>query len=81
MADDLIVQSQGNGWFWGDHCYNVKSNYTSSAFRSYDVWYANYKWIANVNYIIDAEPRKWPERRPTWPTSQDRPTPSGRSAT
>ena len=56
MADDLIMQSQGNGWFWGDHCYNVKSNYTSSAFRSYDVWYANYKWIANVNYIIDAEP-------------------------
>ena len=47
---------KGNGWFWGDHCYNVKSNYTSSAFRSYDVWYANYKWIANVNYIIDAEP-------------------------
>ena len=43
MADDLIMQSQGNGWFWGDHCYNVKSNYTSSAFRSYDVWYANYK--------------------------------------
>ena len=33
MADDLIMQSQGNGWFWGDHCYNVKSNYTSSAFR------------------------------------------------
>lgn len=56
MADDLIMQSQGNGWFWGDHCYNVKSNYTSSAFRSYDVWYANYKWIANVNYIINAEP-------------------------
>lgn len=55
MADDLIMQSQGNGWFWGDQTYNVKSNYTSSAFRSYDVWYANYKWIANVNYIIDAE--------------------------
>ena len=36
MADDLIMQSQGNGWFWGDHCYNFKSNDTSSAFRSYD---------------------------------------------
>ena len=56
MADDLVMQGQGNGWFWGDHCYNVKSNYTSSAFRSYDVWYANYKWIANVNYVIDAAP-------------------------
>lgn len=56
MADDLIMQGQGNGWFWGDHTYNVKSSYTSSAFRSYDVWYANYKWIANVNYILDAAP-------------------------
>lgn len=55
MADDLVMQSQGNGWFWGDHCYNVKSNYTSSAFRSYDVWYANYVWISNANYIIDKE--------------------------
>ena len=32
---------KGNGWFWGDHCYNVKSNYASSAFRSFDVRYAN----------------------------------------
>lgn len=56
MADDLIMQSQGNGWFWHDHTYNMKSNYTSSIFRSYDVWYANYRWISNVNYIIDAAP-------------------------
>ncbi len=55
MADDLIMQGQGNGWFWHDHTYNVKMNYTSSMFRSYDVWYANYKWIASVNYIIDRE--------------------------
>lgn len=54
MGDDLIMQAKGNGWFWDDHCYSVKVNYTSSAFRSYDVWYANYKWIANANYIIDA---------------------------
>lgn len=26
MADDFIMQSQGNGWFWYDHCYNVKSS-------------------------------------------------------
>ncbi len=55
MADDMIMQSQGNGWFWYDHVYNVKSQYTSSAFRSYDVWYANYKWIANANSIIAAK--------------------------
>ncbi|MDE5732678.1 MAG: RagB/SusD family nutrient uptake outer membrane protein [Bacteroidales bacterium] len=55
MADDLIMQGQGNGWFWFDHVYSVKSYYSSSAFRGYDVWYANYKWIADANYIIDAQ--------------------------
>lgn len=55
MGDDLIMQSQGNGWFWYDHVYNVKNQYTSSAFRSYDVWYANYKWIANANSVIAAK--------------------------
>ena len=34
MGDDLIMQSQGNGWFWYDHVYNVKNQYTSSALRS-----------------------------------------------
>ena len=42
MGDDFIMQSMGNGWFWYDHCYNVKSFYMSDSFRSYDVWYANY---------------------------------------
>lgn len=52
MGDDFIMQSQGNGWFWYDHIYNVKAQYSSSAFRSYDVWYAYYTWIANANTII-----------------------------
>ena len=55
MGDDFIMQSQGNGWFWYDHVYNVKNQYASSAFRSYDVWYANYKWIANANNVIAAK--------------------------
>ena len=54
MADDVIMQAQGNGWFWYDHIYSTKSLYASSIFRSYDVWYANYKWIADSNYIIAA---------------------------
>ena len=54
MADDVIMQAQGNGWFWYDHIYSTKSLYASSIFRSYDVWYANYKWIADANYIIAA---------------------------
>ncbi len=55
MADDFIMQSQGNGGFWYDHCYNVKSFYTSDSFRPYDVWNANYTWISNANYVISAE--------------------------
>lgn len=54
MADDFIIQSQGNGWFWYDHCYNVKAFYTSDSFRSYDVWNANYTWISNMNYVLSA---------------------------
>lgn len=80
MGDDLIMQSQGNGWFWYDHVYNVKNQYMSSAFRSYDVWYANYKWIANANSVIAAK-ETMGEVPPTCPTSWDRPTPSGRSPT
>lgn len=55
MGDDFIMQSMGNGWFWYDHCYNIKDYYSSSSFRSYDVWNANYSWIANANYVIGAE--------------------------
>lgn len=55
MGDDFIMQSMGNGWFWFDHCYNVKSYYMSDSFRSYDVWYANYTWISNVNTVLSAK--------------------------
>ena len=55
MGDDFIMQSAGSGWFWYDHCYNIKSFYKSDAFRSYDVWYANYTWISNVNYVLAAK--------------------------
>ena len=54
MGDDFIMQSMGNGWFWYDHCYNVKPFYTSNAFRPYDVWNANYTWISNANYVLAA---------------------------
>lgn len=54
MADDVIMQASGNGWFWYDHTYSIKTMNSSSAWRSYDVWYANYTWIANANYVIAA---------------------------
>ena len=55
MGDDFIMQSAGSGWFWYDHCYNIKAYYMSDAFRSYDVWYANYTWISNANYVLAAK--------------------------
>ena len=55
MGDDHIMQAQGSGWFWFDAVYDVKRRYTAGSWRSYDLWYAYYNWIANANYIIAAE--------------------------
>ena len=55
MGDDFIMGAQGSGWFWFDAAYNVKTRFTSGAWRSYDLWFAYYTWIANANYIIAAE--------------------------
>ena len=55
MGEDHVMAAQGSGWFWFDAIYNVKGRYTSSAWRSYDLWFAYYTWIANANYIIASE--------------------------
>jgi len=55
MGEDMVMAAQGSGWFWFDACYNVKTRFTSGAWRSYDLWNAYYTWISNANYIIDAE--------------------------
>jgi hypothetical protein len=55
MGEDHVMGAQGSGWFWFDALYNVKSRFTSSSWRSYDLWYAYYNWIANANYIIAAK--------------------------
>ena len=55
MGEDHIMGAQGSGWFWFDAVYNVKSRYTSSSWRSYDLWVAYYTWISNANYIIAGE--------------------------
>lgn len=54
MGEDMIQSAQGNGWFWYDYLYNVRSFYTSKAWRSYDVWNYYYSLISNANYIIAA---------------------------
>ena len=52
MGEDMIMGAQGNGWFWFDAAYNVKSRYTQTTWRSYDLWTAYYTWIAEANSII-----------------------------
>lgn len=54
MGEDFVQAAQGNGWFWYDYRYNVKSRYTASTWRSYDMWNYYYTLIANTNYILDA---------------------------
>ena len=36
MGEDMVMDNQGNGWFWYDYLYDVKDAYTSSTWRSYD---------------------------------------------
>lgn len=55
MGEDHVMAQQGSGWFWFDAIYNVKSRYTSTAWRSYDLWTAYYKWITICNNIIAAK--------------------------
>ena len=55
MGEDMIMAAMGSGWFWYDCLYNVKSRYTATTWRSYDLWNCYYTWISNANYILDAE--------------------------
>ena len=52
MGEDMIMASQGSGWFWFDCVYTVKDAFASKAFRPYDLWTAYNKWVADANYII-----------------------------
>lgn len=52
MGDDMIMAASGNGWFWYDAVYNVKSRYTRTTWRPYDLWNTGYTWISNANYIL-----------------------------
>lgn len=55
MGEDMVMEAQGNGWFWFDYRYAVKDRYTSGAWRSYDCWNYYYTIISQVNYIIAAQ--------------------------
>jgi starch-binding outer membrane protein, SusD/RagB family len=55
MGEDMVQHEGGQGWFWFDYRYNVKSDYTHKSGRPYSVWYFYYTVISNVNAIIAAE--------------------------
>ena len=55
MGEDMIMAAAGSGWFWYDCLYNVKSRYTTTTWRPYDLWNCYYTWISNANYILAAE--------------------------
>lgn len=55
MGEDMVQHEQGNGWFWYDYLYNVRSRYTSKNWRSYATWNYYYTLICNANYIIAQE--------------------------
>src|SRR5690606_19936450 len=55
MGEDLLQDAQGNGWFYFDYRYDVRSRYTASTWRSYATWNFYYTLISNANYILSAE--------------------------
>lgn len=55
MGEDHIMSASGSGWFWYDCIYNVKSFYTRTTWRPYDLWNAFYTWVSNANYLINSE--------------------------
>lgn len=55
MGDDMVMSAQGNGWFWNDYIYTVKSYYNSDGWRPYDCWNFYYTTISLVNYILAAQ--------------------------
>ncbi len=52
MGEDFVQAAQGNGWFFFDYRYNVKSRFTSSTWRSYDCWNYYFTLISNCNNIL-----------------------------
>lgn len=56
MGEDLLQDAQGNGWFYFDYRYNVRSRYTSTSWRSYATWNFYYTLVSNANYILSEEP-------------------------
>lgn len=55
MGEDLLQDAQGNGWFYFDYRYDVRSRYTSSTWRPYATWNFYYQIISNANYVLGSQ--------------------------
>lgn len=55
MGEDMVQDAMGNGWFYFDYRYDVRSRYTSDSWRPYATWSYYYQIVSNANYVINAE--------------------------
>lgn len=55
MGEDMVQDAQGNGWFYFDYRYDVRSRYTATTWRPYSTWNFYYQLISNANLILASE--------------------------
>jgi len=55
MGEDMVQDAMGNGWFYFDYRYDVRSRYASLSWRPYATWNYYYQIVSNVNYVLAAE--------------------------
>ncbi len=55
MGEDLLQDAQGNGWFYFDYKFDVRSRFTATTWRPYATWNFYYTLASNANYILAAE--------------------------
>src|SRR5690606_11174779 len=55
MGEDLLQDAQGNGWFYFDYRYDVRSRFTATTWRPYSTWNFYYNIVSNANYILAQE--------------------------
>lgn len=55
MGEDFLQDAMGNGWFYFDYRFDVRSRYTASTWRPYATWNFYYTLISNANYILAEE--------------------------
>jgi hypothetical protein len=55
MGEDMLQDAMGNGWFYFDYRYDVRSRYTSSSWRPYATWNFYYQIVSNANYVLGSK--------------------------